>query len=308
MKANEGRSGHLPSRVRAPGEEPDRRRGLHGGAAGLTDSSTVGTYWDLWIRFSSLGVSVVLLTRALLLLALLQAPPGQREATRARSPGSRTCGAVEDGTLRLGELLPADRGQRRPAWGESSPLPGGAGPWCASSAPPACAPASLPHNLRRERLGSSPPTSAPRPHASTRRPAAARPRAHRDLSTRTPTVSLNHRPQNSRVVLAQNFDPLLGEPALPTPSRSPAIDRRANHGNHPHLHRRRPLPGQHVSLDWLEQWGDTNCSLSGLISLFDPLGSATYFRVIPPLMNTMVERSDLERPHHRCRSVRHQTT
>lgn len=51
------------------------------------------------------------------------------------------------------------------------------------------------------------------------------------------------------------------------------------------------LPQQHVSLDWLEQWGPDNCNLSGFTaSLFDPLLGlgASYFRVIPPAFNLMV--------------------
>lgn len=51
------------------------------------------------------------------------------------------------------------------------------------------------------------------------------------------------------------------------------------------------LPMQHVSLDWSEQWGETNANLSGIsISAFDPvLGiGASYFRIIPEVLNLTV--------------------
>src|SRR5207247_188624 len=50
-------------------------------------------------------------------------------------------------------------------------------------------------------------------------------------------------------------------------------------------------PGQHVSLDWTEQWGPDNANLSGLsFSLFDPIVGIgiTYCRIIPQLLNLTV--------------------
>lgn len=50
-------------------------------------------------------------------------------------------------------------------------------------------------------------------------------------------------------------------------------------------------PGQHLALDWLEQWGDDNANLSGVsVSAFDPVAGigAAYFRVIPHAFNVML--------------------
>jgi hypothetical protein len=49
-------------------------------------------------------------------------------------------------------------------------------------------------------------------------------------------------------------------------------------------------PGQHISLDWTEQWGKTNANLSGItLSLIDPIagiGAAHYRRL--PYLNVLV--------------------
>jgi hypothetical protein len=49
-------------------------------------------------------------------------------------------------------------------------------------------------------------------------------------------------------------------------------------------------PGQHISLDWTDQWGPTNANLSGFtLSLFDPVVGigASHYRATP-LYNTLV--------------------
>ena len=49
-------------------------------------------------------------------------------------------------------------------------------------------------------------------------------------------------------------------------------------------------PGQHVSLDWTDQWGKTNANFSGVtVSIFDPIvgiGGVHYRRV--PVLNTVL--------------------
>jgi hypothetical protein len=98
----------------------------------------------------------------------------------------------------------------------------------------------------------------------------------------------------SRILLAENFDPALAEPARTRRSFTLAreLDRRARGDSLTHTFLDVALyPGQHVSLDWAEQWGDTNANLSGLtLSLFDPvLGvGASYFRVVPAALNITV--------------------
>lgn len=49
-------------------------------------------------------------------------------------------------------------------------------------------------------------------------------------------------------------------------------------------------PGQHISMEWVDQWGETNSNLSGFVlSLYDPvLGvGASYHRVLPWLHMTV---------------------
>lgn len=100
--------------------------------------------------------------------------------------------------------------------------------------------------------------------------------------------------RNSRVVMAENFDPKLGEPARTKRNivLAQELDRRARNDSITHAFVDiGVLPHQHISLDWAEQWGESNCNLSGVtISLFDPvigLG-ASYYRVLPFALNLMV--------------------
>lgn len=99
---------------------------------------------------------------------------------------------------------------------------------------------------------------------------------------------------NSRIVLAENFDPALT--AMTRTKRNFSLtrelERRARGEALTHTFMDVTLyPGQHFSLDWTEQWGDTNANLSGVtLSLFDPVigvGGA-YYRVVPRALNIMV--------------------
>jgi hypothetical protein len=98
----------------------------------------------------------------------------------------------------------------------------------------------------------------------------------------------------SRIVLAENFDPSLAEAARTRGNFTMAreLDRRTRGESLTHTFVDVAMyPGQHLSLDWLEQWGYTNANLSGLsISLFDPvLGiGAAYYRVVPNALNITV--------------------
>lgn len=98
----------------------------------------------------------------------------------------------------------------------------------------------------------------------------------------------------SRIVLAENFDPSLAEAARSRRSFTLAreLDRRARGDSLTHTFLDVGMyPGQHLSLDWSEQWGDTNANLSGVsLSLFDPiLGiGAAYYRVVPKALNITV--------------------
>lgn len=100
--------------------------------------------------------------------------------------------------------------------------------------------------------------------------------------------------RNSRIVLAENFDPSLREMARTrkTFSLTRELDRRARGDSITHTFMDATLyPGQHLSFDWTEQWGDSNRNLSGVtLSLFDPVvgvGGA-YYRVIPQALNIMI--------------------
>lgn len=99
--------------------------------------------------------------------------------------------------------------------------------------------------------------------------------------------------RTGRVVYAQNVDPTLveDENSQRIYTLSEELERR---------HRGDSVtqafvdvavyPGQHVSLDWTEQWGKTNSNLSGItVSLFDPvvgIGAVHYRRV--PFANVLV--------------------
>ena len=100
--------------------------------------------------------------------------------------------------------------------------------------------------------------------------------------------------QNSRIVLAQNFDPNLTEAKRTTKGISYAeeLDRRSRGNSLTHTFFDFVLyPGQHISIDWAEQWGDTNANIAGVsLSAIDPVFGigAVYFRVIPQALNLMV--------------------
>ncbi|MFY0570266.1 hypothetical protein ACN28E_41480 [Archangium lansingense] len=99
---------------------------------------------------------------------------------------------------------------------------------------------------------------------------------------------------NSRIVFVQNFDPGLTEMARTRRNftLTEELERRARGDSLTHTFLDVTVyPGQHVSLDFAEQWGDTNANLAGLsLSAFDPLigvGGA-YYRVIPSALNMTV--------------------
>ncbi|MBK7861835.1 MAG: hypothetical protein IPJ65_25105 [Archangiaceae bacterium] len=100
--------------------------------------------------------------------------------------------------------------------------------------------------------------------------------------------------KNSRIVLAENFDMNLSDLARTRKNVSLAreLDRRARGDGLTHIFVDFVIfPGQHFSMEWDEQWGDSNCNLSGfVVSMFDPvLGfGASYFRIIPQALNLMV--------------------
>lgn len=100
--------------------------------------------------------------------------------------------------------------------------------------------------------------------------------------------------RNSRIVFAQNFDPSLREQAATRANTKLAreLERKSRSDALTHTFIDVTLfPGQHVSLDWTEQWGDTNANLSGLsLSIFDPVAGvgACYYRVIPEALNLTV--------------------
>jgi hypothetical protein len=100
--------------------------------------------------------------------------------------------------------------------------------------------------------------------------------------------------KNSRIVFAENFDPSLTEQNRTRKNVALAreLDRRARGDALTHTFVDFAVfPGQHVSMDWTEQWGDSNCNLSGFtFSFFDPVAGigAAYYRIIPQALNLMV--------------------
>lgn len=100
--------------------------------------------------------------------------------------------------------------------------------------------------------------------------------------------------RNSRIVFAQNFDPRLYE--LTRTHReftlTEELERRARGDSLTHTFVDAAVyPGQHFSLDFVEQWGDSNHNLSGLtLSLWDPVMGvgAAYYRVVPQALNITV--------------------
>ncbi|MBN1205370.1 MAG: hypothetical protein JXB05_10645 [Myxococcaceae bacterium] len=99
---------------------------------------------------------------------------------------------------------------------------------------------------------------------------------------------------NSRILLAENFDAAMSGSARTRRNLSlmRELDRRARGESITHAFFDVTVyPGQHISLDWVEQWGDTNANLSGFsLSLFDPvLGvGGAYYRAIPSALNITV--------------------
>jgi hypothetical protein len=99
---------------------------------------------------------------------------------------------------------------------------------------------------------------------------------------------------NSRILLAENFDAAMRGPARTRRNLSliRELDRRARGDSLTHsFFDVTVYPGQHVSTDWVDQWGDTNANLSGFsVSLFDPvLGvGGAYYRIIPSAFNLTV--------------------
>ena len=100
--------------------------------------------------------------------------------------------------------------------------------------------------------------------------------------------------RNGRIVIADNFDPQL---AGMTRTRrnftlTRELDRRSRGDALTHTFLDVAMyPGQHISFDVAEQWGQTNANLSGVtLSLFDPVVGVGghYYRVIPRAMNIMV--------------------
>ena len=100
--------------------------------------------------------------------------------------------------------------------------------------------------------------------------------------------------RNSRIVLAENFDARLVERGRTTANLRLAreLERRARGDSITHtFFDLMVYPGQHFSMDWTDQWGETNANLSGLsLSLYDPVIGigASYYRVVPQALNLMV--------------------
>ena len=100
--------------------------------------------------------------------------------------------------------------------------------------------------------------------------------------------------RNGRILLAENIDQNLVSivSSKTTVTLAQELERRSRGDAIAHLFVDLGLlPQQHISLDWLEQWGPDNANLSGFtISIIDPLIGlgVSYFRVIPPAFNLMV--------------------
>ncbi|MBS1149352.1 MAG: hypothetical protein H6Q89_1050 [Myxococcaceae bacterium] len=100
--------------------------------------------------------------------------------------------------------------------------------------------------------------------------------------------------RNSRIVMAESFDPSLSEAARTRQNLKLAreLDRRARGDAVTHAFVDvTGGNGFHLSFDWTEQWGDANTNLSGFtISLVDPLVGlgGSYYRVLPFAWNLMV--------------------
>lgn len=99
--------------------------------------------------------------------------------------------------------------------------------------------------------------------------------------------------RSGRMVFAQNIDPDLREyrGSARTFRLAEELERRARGEGLTHaIFDVAAYPGQHISAEWAEQWGETNSNLSGFVlSFFDPvLGvGASYHRVLPWLHMTV---------------------
>lgn len=100
--------------------------------------------------------------------------------------------------------------------------------------------------------------------------------------------------RTARIVVADVIDPTLSRRARTAVNFGYAqeLDRRARGDSLTQLFIDLVVyPGQHISLDWTEQWGDRNENLSGLtLSLVDPfLGvGGVYYRAIPEAFNLLL--------------------
>lgn len=97
----------------------------------------------------------------------------------------------------------------------------------------------------------------------------------------------------SRVLFAQNIDPMLVESANTERmyTLTEELERRARGDSLTQAFVDLAVyPRQHISLDWTDQWGKTNANLSGVtVSVLDPIigiGASHYRRT--PLINTLV--------------------
>ncbi|MFN3197553.1 MAG: hypothetical protein ACE366_03880 [Bradymonadia bacterium] len=92
--------------------------------------------------------------------------------------------------------------------------------------------------------------------------------------------------RTAQIVFAQNVDPLLSTATSSARSFKLAAELERRNRGESITHAMYDValyPGQHVSLEWDDQWGDTNRNLSGFaLSFFDPiLGvGASYHRVL----------------------------
>jgi hypothetical protein len=99
--------------------------------------------------------------------------------------------------------------------------------------------------------------------------------------------------RTSRVIFAQNIDPYLVENKNTRRMYTLAAERERRargDGLTQAFVDVAFFPGQHISLDWTDQWGKTNRQFSGLtLSVFDPIlgiGAVHYYSI--PFLNTLV--------------------
>jgi len=100
--------------------------------------------------------------------------------------------------------------------------------------------------------------------------------------------------RTSQILLAENFDPRLSESTRTEANSTLAreVERRNRGESLTHTFVDVTMyPGQHFSVDWVDQWGDTNANLSGFtLSLYDPVVGvgASYYRVVPGTLKLLV--------------------